>query len=63
MEFVYVLICEEWEDMVIILSKEDAIETSKKYPLARVEVFIQSPNGYVPTYNYYKNGLYNSLVH
>lgn len=65
-EFVYVLIYgSDWEDTVIILSKEDAIETSKKYPNSRVEIFSKSKNidkslintlGFTPTYNYYKNG-------
>ena len=65
-EFVYVLIYgSDWEDSVIILSKEDAIETSKKYPNSRVEIFSKSKNidkdlintlGFTPTYNYYKNG-------
>ena len=65
-EFVYVLIYGmDWEDSVIILSKEDAIETSKKYPNSRVEIFSKSKNidkslittlGFTPTYNYYKNG-------
>lgn len=65
-EFVYVLIYgSDWEDTVIILSKEDAIETSKKYPNSRVEIFSKSKNidkslintlGYTPTYNHYKNG-------
>lgn len=58
MEFVYVLVNQEWEDMVILLSKEQAIKTSKMNPHARVEVFIQTTDGYVPTYNYYKNGDY-----
>ena len=65
-EFVYVFIYgSDWEDTVIILSKEEAIETSKKYPNSRVEIFGKSKNidkgliynfGYTPTYNYYKNG-------
>jgi len=65
-EFIYVLICgSDWEDTVIILSKEDAIEISKKYPNSRVEIFSKSKNidkslintlGFTPTYNYYKNG-------
>jgi hypothetical protein len=69
-EFVYVLIYgSDWEDIVIILSKEDAIEISKKYPNSRVEIFSKSKNidididkslintlGFTPTYNYYKNG-------
>lgn len=65
-EFVYVLIYgRDWEDSVIILSKDDAIATSKKYPNSRVEIFSKSKNidksliktlGYTPTYNHYKNG-------
>ncbi len=50
----------EWEDMIIIVTKEEAIEASKKYPKRRVEVFEKQENklGYHPTYNYYKNGEY-----
>jgi hypothetical protein len=65
-EFVYVFIYGSvWDDTVIILSKEDAIEISKKYPNSRVEIFSKSKNidkslintlGFTPTYNYYKNG-------
>jgi hypothetical protein len=67
-EFVYVYVLiygSDWEDIVIILSKEDAIEISKKYPNSRVEIFSKSKNidkslintvGFTPTYNYYKNG-------
>lgn len=58
MEFVYVLTFgSEWEDIIILLSKEDAINESKKYPKARVEIFkINQEVGYTPTYNFYKNG-------
>jgi hypothetical protein len=46
-----------WEDIIIFLSKEDAINESKKYPNARVEIFkIDQEVGYTPTYNFYKNG-------
>jgi hypothetical protein len=46
-----------WEDMIIFLSKEDAINESKKYPKARVEIMsISNEKGYTPTYNFYKNG-------
>jgi hypothetical protein len=67
-QFVYVFIYGmDWEDTVIILSKEEAIEISKKYPNSRVEIFSKNNNvntkqlsplnfGYTPTYNYYKNG-------
>ena len=58
MDFVYVLLYgSEWEDIIILLSKEDAINESKKYPKARVEIFkINEEVGYTPTYNFYKNG-------
>ena len=59
MEFVYVLFSDgdEWEDMIIILSKEEAINASINHPNHRVEIFIKTDTyGYKPTYNYYKNG-------
>jgi hypothetical protein len=58
MESVYVFLHENnWEDIVIFLSKEDAIKESKKYPKARVEIFsITDESGYTPTYNFYRNG-------
>ena len=58
MEFVYVLIMCEWEDTEIILSKEQAIETSLKHPNSRVEIFSKNNSGsYIPSYTYYKNGI------
>jgi hypothetical protein len=59
MIFVYVLIGDgyEWEDMIIFLTEKEAIDASKKYPKARVQMFsYQKDVGYVPTYYYYKNG-------
>jgi len=57
--FVYVLLKGlEWEDMVIYLSKEDAIAASKMWPKCRVEIFGKKNGGYIPTYNYYENGEY-----
>lgn len=58
MDFIYLLLCgSEWEDITVLLSKEDAINGSIKYPNARVEIFSKNNNfGYTPTYNYYKNG-------
>jgi len=58
MNFVYVLIYgSEWEDIIILLTKEDAIKESINYPNARVEIFGKNDKlGYTPTYNYYKNG-------
>ena len=61
MNFVYVRTVDgaEWEDLVIYLTKEEAIEVSKKYPTVRVEIFHRSEKGgYVPSYNYYLNGEY-----
>jgi len=48
----------EWEDIIIILNKEDAIAASIKYYKMRVEIFKKKQDdvGYTPTYNYYKNG-------
>ena len=58
MEFVYVLLYgSEWEDIIILLSKEDAINESINNPSARVEIFSKNNKlGYTPTYNCYKNG-------
>ena len=59
MDFVYILINgNEWEDMVIFLSKEDSIQESLKYPNNRVEIFSKNniSSSYIPTYNYYQNG-------
>lgn len=60
MDFVYLLMYEnEWEDIVVILSKDDAIKASIDRPNARVEIFSKTTSlGYTPTYNYYKNGEY-----
>ena len=58
MEFIYVLLNgSEWEDIIILLSNEDAINESINYPNSRVEIFSKNnKSGYIPTYNYYKNG-------
>lgn len=58
MDFVYLLILgSEWEDIIVFLSKEDAIQESIKYPNHRVEIFCKTNStGYIPTYNYYQNG-------
>ena len=65
MEYLYVMIYGyDWEDIIILANKEEAIELSKKHPTARIEIFskknnnLSSNNGYLPTYNYYKNGEY-----
>lgn len=61
METIYVFVVDgaEWEDIIVFLSEEEAIEKSIKCPKVRLEVFKKSPKGgYRPTYNYYLNGLY-----
>jgi hypothetical protein len=61
MEHIYVQINgEDWEDTVIFLSKEEAIESSISKPKNRIEIFIKNTVGYVATYNYYLNGKYIS---
>ena len=59
MDFVFVLLRgSEWEDIIVLLTEEEAINQSKKYPNSRVEIFSKNNNfGYTPTYNYYQNGL------
>lgn len=59
MEFIYVFTVDgaEWEDLVIYLSKEEAIAKSKKYPNVRLDIYKKSVDGYRPTYNYFLNGL------
>jgi hypothetical protein len=59
MKFVYLLInSDDWEDMVIFLTEEEAIQASIKYSNIRIEIFSNNniDIGYLPTYNYYKNG-------
>jgi len=61
-EYVYMLVPGysgvEWEDMMIILNKEDAITISKKYSKHTVQIYEKKTNmiGYEPMYNYYLNG-------
>ena len=60
MEFVYLLVHaggSEWEDIIVLVTKEDAIKESINRPNHRVEIFSRNnTTGYIPTYNYYKNG-------
>ena len=60
MDYVYLLIvdCASWEDIVVFVSKEEAIEASRQNPNARVELFYITTQGYRPTYDYYVNGVY-----
>ena len=64
MEYIYVLCVDgaEWEDIVVFLVKEEAIEKSKQWPNTRVERFSKSEKGgYRPTYTYYLNGVLQPL--
>ena len=58
-DFVYVFTVDgaEWEDLVIYLSKEEAITKSKKHPNVRLDIYKKSADGYRPSYNYFLNGL------
>jgi hypothetical protein len=59
MDYIYLFVTNnaEWEDIIVFLSKEEAIEKSKKCPNMRVEIFKKSEKGgYRPTYTYYRNG-------
>ena len=65
MDYVYLMVDdEEWEDMTIYLSEEEAIQASIKYPNFRIEIFSKNDlfNGYRPTYNYYKKGILHTFV-
>jgi len=59
MDKMYVLIAgvDSWEDIIIYLTEEKAIEASKTFPNWRVEIFVRRVDDFVPTYRYYKNGL------
>jgi hypothetical protein len=58
MEHIYLFLYgSEWEDTIVLLTKEEAIKKSKKYPDKRVEIFSKTNESeYKPTYQYYKNG-------
>lgn len=63
MDYVYLMVDEEWEDMTIYLSEEEAIQASIRYPKVRIEIFSKNDlfTGYRPTYNYYKKGVLYTL--
>ena len=47
----------EWEDLVVFIDKEEALDFSRKWPKIRVEIFSKTDKaGYRPSYNYYMNG-------
>lgn len=60
MELIYVFLNgSEWEDIVLFLSEEEAIQQSIDYPNGRVEIFRKkNTSGYEPTYDYYQDGLF-----
>lgn len=61
MEHIYVLVPAqaELEDLIIYLSKDEAIQKSKSWTKTPVQVFARSEKGgYRPTYSYYLNGVY-----
>ena len=60
-EYVYLFVVNgaEWEDIVVFLTKEEAIAKSKKHPKVRLEIFkVGKEGGYRPTYTYYLDGVY-----
>ena len=60
MEFIYVMInSSEWEDIVIYLSEEEAIESSITYPNIKIEIFGKNPdyNGWNQQPRYYRQDL------
>jgi len=63
MKYVYLLVNgSDWEDMIIFLTPDEAINASIEYPNSRVEIFSKTDIGYKPTYNFYRNGrVYYSL--
>jgi hypothetical protein len=61
MEHIYVLVPAgaEWEDIIIFVSMEEAIEKSKSWSKTPVQIFAKhEKGGYRPTYSYYLNGVY-----
>lgn len=56
--YVYVVDQAEWEDMILFTSEKEATEFSKENPNGRVEIFIKSSKGFVPSYAYIRNGVY-----
>jgi len=60
MDYLYLLVVDgaEWEDIVVYLTKDEALEKSKAWPNTRVEIFSKSEKGgYRPTYSYFLNGI------
>lgn len=49
----------EWEDLIVFLDREEAVEASRRVPHARVEVFNKTAYevGFRPTYTFIQNGV------
>jgi len=61
MENIYLLCVDgaEWEDIVVYLTLEEALEKSKAWPNTRLEIFVKSEKGgYRQTYTYYLKGAF-----
>lgn len=60
---IYVLVYgDEWEDIIIFLSLDEALKESVNYQNNRIEIFSKTKNSeYIPTYNNYKNGKYTEI--
>ena len=57
--YLYLVDGAEWEDIIVYLTEQEAIDISKKWPNARVEIFDKSPmGGYRPSYTCFVNGVF-----
>lgn len=63
MDYIYLIN----NDLSIIKNKSKAIEISLQYPEKKIEIYVKKivsniekggKEGYIPTCNYYKNGIY-----
>ena len=60
MDYIYLIN----NDLSIIKNKSKAIEISLQYPEKKIEIYVKKivsnkeEGGYIPTCNYYKNGIY-----
>jgi hypothetical protein len=66
MEYLYVNIDRDSDDIVIYITEDEAIQASNRNLNGRVEIFEKTFdfngkfNGYMSTHNYYKNGILHS---
>jgi hypothetical protein len=58
LEYIYMFLNgSEWEDAVLLIDNNIAIEKSISYPNNRVEIFKKNERGFFkPTYEFYRNG-------